>query len=357
MVDVLENPQVYRIGLWAVTRWLAILATPLALLLVLPDTVLFVCRYWRRSRLLYRFGLGLVLVGALWLPWVLEVAIGSLSFMGAHTVSPEVEVVEKAAAINWFGFLYQIGSFTAWNFGRPNSEIIWRFYQFYAVVALSLTGLWLFKPSLRNSRLSWVAAWGFLPLMVMLLTAFGPRSLWVNRYLIFTAPYIFIVLAACFWELARTRRGLAALVASLYLVAIAGGLKRYYAVDDRENWRDLVGLINQSEQPGDVIVWSMNQANPVALNHYYQGTEKIAVIPYGHRYLTPEVSELASAKNWIANFPTTHSRIWLAYAETSPEFVDILASQFEILDHQTFSGYLDVFLLQPRPTDKAESPN
>jgi mannosyltransferase len=344
-VSALENPKLHWIGLWAIIRWLAILSTPLVLFLVVPDTVLFLYIYRKRPRILFRFAVGLILIGALWLPWVARVIINSLEFVGVETVD---DIVKQKNPPDIFSFIFQFGDFTAWPFGKPNSNAIQLFYKLYSWLVFCLMGLWLFRPRLRNSRLSWVAAWAFLPLIFLFTVSFGPRSLWVNRYLVFTAPYAFIVLATCLWELGRIQRWLAVGVASIYLVAVAGGIERYYTVDDRENWRGLVETINQNEQPGDLIVWSMGQENPVALNHYYQGEENIEVISKGHKLLMSEESEIDSAEAWISNLPKTSSRIWLAYTMTSPEFLSVLEAKYTILEHQTFSGYLDIFLIEPK---------
>ncbi len=202
LARALESPNKFSIGGWAIARWLAIISTPLNLLLLLPDTVLFAWRFRKEKRVLLSFGIGLIAIFLLWSPWLIRVAINSLSFVGGvrqvDTVDPNLVRKFKDPGPDLFKVLFQVTKFTTWYYGnRPASKLIYGFYIFYSVITVSLIGLAIFAK--RNvQKVGWVAAWGFLPLIPIFLVSQISRSIWVDRYLLFTAPYLFILLVAGF---------------------------------------------------------------------------------------------------------------------------------------------------------------
>ncbi|NEP88164.1 MAG: hypothetical protein F6K18_15735 [Okeania sp. SIO2C2] len=346
----LESPNKFSLGFWAVARYLAIRSTPLNLLLLLPDIVLFGWKFRKQKRVLLSFITGLIVIIVLWSPLIIDLAIRSARFMGGFrgTVDPSVENVKSnlKSVPTIINVLLQPGRFTAWSFGRPNSTAIFWFYNLYSVMVASLIGLAFFEK--RNShKLGWAAAWGFLPLIPIFLVSQISRSLWVDRYLLFTAPYLFILLAAGFMGVWRRWRIPAVAIALIYFVAIGGGLKRYYTVKDREDWRGLVQLIQTNEQSGDVIVWKANQSRPRALNHYYRGSATIEV-----RIDEPEDNPQA-VESWLESLPKTRSRIWLAYANPSPTLLSGIEKKFKVeeVDKIKVDGTLELFLLTPRTSE------
>ncbi|NEP37207.1 hypothetical protein, partial [Moorena sp. SIO3B2] len=163
-------------------------------------------------------------------------------------------------------------------------------------------------------------------------------------------PYLFILLAAAgigIWH--RWRIG-ALVIALIYAIAVGGGLKRYYTVLDRENWRGLVETIATKEQPGDVIVWSIGQRIPVALNHYYHGSTTIEI----KDVLPPSVrkNDQQAIEGWISSLPPTQSRLWLVYVKSSKLFRSVVKEQFQIETQEKPIDGIEIFLLKPRSTDK-----
>ncbi|NET43257.1 glycosyltransferase family 39 protein [Okeania sp. SIO2B3] len=354
LTSALESPNKFSIGGWAIARWLAILCTPLNLLLLLPDTVLFVWRFRKEKHVLLSFGAGLIAVGILWFPWVITVALNSAKFMGGFTgtVDPGIETdvenvqVKLKSAPTIINVLLQPGSFTAWPFGKPNSKVIFWFYNLYSVIVASLIGLALFKK--RNSyKLGWAAAWGFLPLIPIFLVSQISRSLWVDRYLMFTAPYIFIILAAGFMMVWHRWRIPAVAIALIYFVAIAGGVKRYYSVLDREDWRGIVQLIQTNEKSGDIIVWSAREVIPRALNHYYSGSATIEV-----RSEQPQ-DDPQAIESWVESLPKTQSRLLLVFANPSSTLLSGIEKEFKVEQlYKIYArGTVELFLLTPHTSE------
>lgn len=351
LTSALESPNKFSIGFWAIARYLAIRSTRLNLLLLLPDIVLFGWKFRKQKRVLLSFVGGLIVIILLWSPLLINVAISSADFMGGFrgTVDPGVENVPAnlKSAPTIISVLLQPGRFTAWSFGRANSTAIFWFYNLYSIMVASLIGLAFFEK--RNSyKLGWAAAWGFLPLIPIFLVSQISRSIWVNRYLLFTAPYIFILLAVGFMVVWRRWRIPAVAIALIYFVAVSGGLKRYYTVLDRGDWRGIVQLIQTNEQSGDIIVWKVGrQTIPRALNHYYSGSATIEV-----RNVGPE-DDPQDVESWLQSLPKTKSRIWLVYAHPSPTLVSAIEKQFKVQQSQKIKPVY-IFLLAPR-TSEAQS--
>ncbi len=342
----LENPKALSIAWWVVLRWLAILGTPLTLLLLLPDIVLFGWRFRNQPRELFAFGKGLLAIGLLWSPWLITVATSSAKFMGGVKVPgtvPVNPVLKNKVSPNLISVLLQPGSFTAWSFGRPISNAIYWFYNAYCVMVACLLGFALFnKP--RSNRLAWIAAWALLPLVPLFLVSQFSRPLWVNRYLLFTSPYLFILLAAGFLAVWNKWRVGSLVVALIYFIAVGGALKRYYTVLDNEDWRGLVETINKNQEPGDLIVWCIGQTIPRPLNHYYRGSATIEVRKRGPQATTED--DKPGVESWLNSLPKTQSRIWLVYAGPSPVFSSVLEEKFNVEARQKFEK-ADVFLLEP----------
>ena len=348
----LEKPTTPLILSWAFVRFLAIITTPLNLLLLLPDTVLAGWKFRHQPRVLLNFGKGLLLIGLLWSPWLIRVALNSADFMGGVKTPDSTSSTDIGGRTSpgIFHILLQPGRFTAWSFGRANSHAIYWFYNAYALMLSYLLGVALLKIK-RSAKIAWIAAWAFLPLLPIFLVSQISRSLWVDRYILFVAPYIFLLLAVALLQVWQRWRVGALAIALIYAIAISGGLKRYYTVNDREDWRTIVQTISTNEQPGDVIVWSIGQNNPVALLHYYQGSAEIEVkeLPDSAGDNEEQVIE-----DWLGSLPSKQSRLWLVYVNSSPLFKSLLEEQFLVEQHKTIDG-IDIFLLSP-PSAQTKSP-
>lgn len=338
----LENPTPRFMGLWAGVRLLGLLTTPLNLLMLFPDTVLFGWKFRHQRRVLLGFVLCLVAIALLWLPVAIHFIYSALDFMGEGHIPAVVDQPDFVRAKpGIFDVIFQLARFTVWPFGRPISEAIYWFYKFYALMLVSLLTIALLsKPrnQERSTKIYWLAAWGILPLIPLFITSQVSRTLWKNRYLLFTSPYLFILLAAgilYIWQ--RQRKGAMA-IAFVYTAAIAGGLMRYHKVLDRGDWRGLVQTIEAKEQPGDTILWALDQIRPVALNHYYDGSSTIEI-----ESAPPYNSEegITAMEQWFSGLPTNYARFWLVcpVSENNSEiFRTVLEQKFQVESEQVFHG-------------------
>ena len=344
LVEALNRPNSINIYGWATLRFLALITTPLNLFLLLPDCLIVLGRFRDKRGVLFTFLQGLLLMGLAWVAFATPLLMVAVpKFMGGVAIPGGVE--SGTVTINrpgMFDMIFQLTRFTVWPFGRPNSNIVYGVYQLHAVLSVGvLTAAFLHRQRLVEVR--WLTAWAILPLIPLFLVSQFSRSLWVDRYLIFVAPYVMILLATGLMQIWKKWRIAALIVMLISLLATAGGFKRYYTVLDRENWRGLVTFIQTAEQPNDVIVWSVTQQIPVALNHYYQGNSTIMIQP--ELTATALEKDTQQIEAWINRLPTTSSNLWLVHLPTSPRFRAILQEKFEIEYYQDMKKF-EVFQLK-----------
>lgn len=348
LISAFERVTTTTLGLWAIARILAVFTTPLNVLMFLPDGVLIFLRFRNQRRIFLTIGA--------------SISVAVIAFVGFLVIqgSPFIR-----AALRFFssvkdrvpGFAEVIGQLPAatvyWPMQQLPSNMLW-FYGIYSLISLFTLGMLFFKKA-RSARLTWLAVWAFLPLGVLLICSYTVGYLWSPRYLLLSIPYLLVLLAAGFVQLWQWRRAVAAVVALVYAVALAGGLFHYYGENNRTDWRSAVQQINAAEQPGDVVVVPSSFIRDRVFARYYSGSAPI--------YLVPELrftknTEQPVIEQTLDQLPTA-SRIWLLYERADNKtgrqqnqlLQDEANKQFIVQNHQVFSGYLDtldLFLLTSR---------
>ncbi|MGB7085384.1 MAG: glycosyltransferase family 39 protein, partial [Phormidesmis sp.] len=114
--QVLQHPEKVRplsvIG-WLVTRLLAIMATPLNVLLLLPDTLLLFWRFRRNRKVMVAFVVGLILVGILWIPFAQVLSEAGPRFMGGWVIyQPDLDIVEVLAMLSEVSVFWPMSDLT-----------------------------------------------------------------------------------------------------------------------------------------------------------------------------------------------------------------------------------------------------
>jgi 4-amino-4-deoxy-L-arabinose transferase-like glycosyltransferase len=347
MSYALQRPTPAAMRWWAGLRALAILTTPLSLLLLGADAILFGWRFRQQPHHFISFIKGLLLIGILWLPFGLTLILyAGPAFMGGVHVPGEVAEVRNAPPPGLFDVYFQFTRFTTWGFGRPNSEAIYWFYKAYAGVLIGLLGVTLL-PKSRSSAIGWLAVWAFFPLTIFFTVSQLSRSLWVDRYLVLAIPYVLILVAAGLVQVWQRWRWVAVAIACIHLVAIGGGLKRYYTTVDREDWRGIVHILSTQPKANDVIVWSFGGVvvNRAPIEHYYQGSVPIT-LKHPPSPTSPE-TEKAVLEQWVRTLPTTSSQLWLVSVRSSPTFLSVLEEHFTIEEHKHIRP-VQIYVLTPR---------
>lgn len=312
LILTLEAPKAKHFAGWAISRSLMFLAAPLNLTLLLPDLILLGVTFRKRPQILKGLWKWLLLIGILCIPSAYSLLAQSLPFLKqAAGLKENIEPVKQASSFNLpLDLFRKIKKFTVFPF-PSTSAMMSRAMRGYTLVLLSLTAVGFYKnrgmaepqddsnhKGLSNSHGSksvnplnqqlqrrytgWllaIAGWAFIPWLVH---AAVSRSMLFDRYVFYTAPYLIILVAAGLVRIWRMNRAIAAGVAIAYALIVTMGLGRYYGVQDRQDWRALFEFLNQHEQPGDTIIYSLEQVNPEkftnALKYYNKGSAPMVLI-------------------------------------------------------------------------------
>ncbi|HBK22001.1 MAG TPA: hypothetical protein DDZ60_05710 [Planktothrix sp. UBA10369] len=358
LIEILENLNIKWIILWAIARILTTLTSPLNILILFPDLVIIAWTYRNQRRVLLSIGICLFLTGLLVIP----------SSVAILNVAPKFfRDFADFSPINLKTVLSTPEVFTVDVPSSPELGIgIAVFFKLYTLLLLGFIAVALFYIiKHRIQPLFWIAAWAFLPCLPILLMSYTFANIWFPRYLLFVAPYFFILLAIGLIQIFHRWRYLAAVIGIYYLIAVGWGLTHYYTTSNRVNWPGISQVITSQEKPGDVIIYSRSPRtfqNPNALSRYYQGQMPIELqVNLCAETLSqkPSVSRPEPVKiTPLTSLLSTHSRFWvLCEAFDQKVFNNFVSNQFKIKEHQTFkAGFqpLQLFLLVPK---SAETPS
>ena len=330
-----QRPSQRALAGWSLFRLLAIYTVPLNVTLLLPDVLIICLRFRRERAVLFSFGKWLLLLIVLWSPSILSViqeSAPSSSFAAHHT---------DAAPPGLARLIRPIKFFTVWPFEAQENAIAALFYKVFTLLLFGLIGAALIGKR-KSPALLWVTAWFILPLLPIVVFSYISTPIWVNRYLLFVIPYLFILLAAGFTRLWRQWKIAAVVFGIAYLIAAGGGLVHYYTVQERPDYKFNIATIEQYEQPGDAIVWGYHYLKP--LNRYYDGDADILWRP------TYEVETPADAQQWVTQMPPGYDRWWVVIDYTEhieDEFKGAVAESYRIEEIFDYERGSQVMLLTP----------
>ena len=352
-MDVLEKFAISSLVGWLCLRFLAVLTTPINILLFLPDVILLGIKFRNQKTYLLK-------LAKKWL-WLL-IAATVLSFIALKDIVPPLLdfLAESKQIIPPPGVTAFVGTITRFTIGFLASPITGlefvydKFLNVYALFLLGLLGLALFTArKLRSSKLWYAAAWAFLPLGILFVLCQVYPKLWgVDRYLLFTAPYVLLLLAAGWLILLKTQRAIAIMMIVVYAIALGCGLFNYYTVQQREDWRGVTQVIQAEAKPGDALALFPNKFLS-ALNYYYQGNSPIYTLePLPKEKLFLPIDKLF-LKQMLHDLLQLKSRFWLVFVFANTEFngknqvlEEVVNEQFEVLTHRSFTG-IELFLINP----------
>lgn len=255
LASALQRWTVVTLGGWVVLRFLAVLTTPLNVLLLLPDAILIGSQFRKYTHpvtLLKRGGwiVLLAMIPALWIVFdVVEPLLVLMSEM------PTLNGIEKSAP-KFVNFVGGLTTFTAWPLKALQPELNWfyqPFFNLYAALILGLLGFVLVN-NRRSAPTYWCAAWGLIPFATIFVVAQISIVLWRDQYIFLAAPYIFILLAESFTRIWRSRKVVAMGILILYGIAVGSSLTRYYTVQYRHDWRSLAQIVQTHQRPGDRVL-------------------------------------------------------------------------------------------------------
>ena len=302
-----DEPSHGTLAKWCIFRLMAILTVPLNVVLLLPDVLIYWWRFRQQRSALIRFGGWLGLLILLWLPCVFSVLRETSpdSTYASHHTGRQPPGLDN--------LIRTLKFWTVWPFAVQTNAIAASFYKVFTLLVAGLLGAALLRKH-RSPNILWAMAWFVLPLVPILGFSYISVPIWVNRYLLFVSPYLFLILAAGIIRLWRQWKVAALVIALVYLIAVGGGLVRYYTVQDRPDYKFIVETIEQNEQPGDAVVWSLF-VQKIILSHYYDGSAE-----FFHNKLRGVKTD-ADISAWLNNFPeNVPGQLWLVLKVGDKEY-------------------------------------
>ena len=369
LVRMLETPSRSKVTAWAVMRWLAIITTPLNITLLLPDLLICVWQFRRQLRWLWTVGCALLFIGAATAPIVLVLTTKTPQFM-ADWVSyqPKPNLLRIGGMLTEFTMFWPITDFPRGNElnlsleSIGQLELIWFFYLLPRAMVCVLFALGIYKAlaalldSQHSPKLLWVAAWGLLPALFLLLVSYIASTLWFARYLLFVAPYCLIVLAATFEYCWNSHRKFAITIAAVYLIAVMGGLFHYYTTLYHDDWKGIAQVIQANEQPEDVIgLYPRDWEPEYTLPRYYLGTLPIKVMAGEPPQLKDEPVR-PFIESMLDTLPPTEGRYWIVVYYPHPYVIqtlnEVIEERYTVLQSELFPNSVNdairLYLVDPQ---------
>lgn len=379
LVNTMDAPRRTTLAAWAIARTGAILTTPINLLLLFPDSLLFGWKFRRQRRWWVAFGCGLVFIGAVFIPPALLLTTGGkaddfMSKQVADYTKPGLAQILgmplQFAVYYPLRYLLESHKIVLANNQLGDASLLSSFFSanalslfFYGIVgvmtlALMAVALWSIPQQERPENTIAIAAWALIPAAGMLCASYLKNSIWFPRYLLFIAPY-FILLMAVGWVWVWQRWRIAAVALALaYCVAVGGGLRDYYTVLYRNDWQGVAQTLSRQQKAGDVLLYySALGFRDLSLLRYYRGSIPVQFLEIpvkGQTLLAPEAI-VASVKSKVP----IQSRLWFVCwlscknkSDIDRIFETLVGDEFQIVDRQTFSSMendpIEVFLVEPQ---------
>lgn len=378
LASTLETPRKSTLAGWALARTGAMLTTPINVLLLFPDSLLFAWAFRRQRRWWVAFGCGLLFIGAVFLPPALLLTFGGKA---DDFMQKQVADYAKPGLAQILGMPLQFAAYYPLRYLLESHQIVLANNQlgdasllssvlsanalslfFYGIVGVGLLGLMgVALASLpqreRPENLVAIAAWGLIPTAGILCASYLKNSIWFPRYLLFVAPYFILLMAVGFVWIWQRWRVVALGIALAYLIAVGGGLRDYYTVLYRNDWQGAARTLRDGERPGDVLVYySAPRFQTVSLPRYYRGSLPIHFLERsgaGQELAPPKIAEA------VAGGVPIRSRLWLVCwlscqddSQIDRIFETLAGDEFQMLSRQTFTSMenapIEVFLVAPK---------
>jgi uncharacterized membrane protein len=213
-------------------------------------------------------------------------------------------------------------------------EIFFLFLIAVLFVFFGISGHGITLKKLSYNEL-FILLWLIIPILFNFLLSFTFESYFIERYLIFVSPALYVLVAR---GISGIRQVSIRIIYSLLLLCfcLAGTLTSFSYNPMGEDWRDPINYINQKEKPGDYIfMWGgeiIGSFLDSPLKFYYTGSNKF----YG---LNIDPAMDAEAFKGASDY----GRVWFidrsqVLNSLHKEFFDSALESYHISDQKVFSG-------------------
>jgi 4-amino-4-deoxy-L-arabinose transferase-like glycosyltransferase len=326
---------------WAAARLLMVLTLPLTVLILIVDC-LYVFRRRKDSKLFQCAVAGAATLMALWLPFMFALRQAHQSPYDYWRASLDVPSI--------FDFVTLLFNFTCTaaplqeGGGPPVYDYLTGAFSMAFLASMGLAIAFLST----EAKMKWCCAYAMVPLGMLFCWSYIDWTILITRYSLFTAPFVFTMLAYG-WQQAQSRwRSVGIGLAAVYGLGILGYINTYYANPVHEDWRPVAQFIAEHEKPGDeIVIW--NYHSSYFFKYYYHGKNRITDLLI--RKLGEdgkETTDLIYAAKLEFEFPQKKGqRIWVLSKQAQPGwarmykvytlFQKALGEKFTILQHKDMS--------------------
>ncbi|MBS2007712.1 MAG: glycosyltransferase family 39 protein [Cyanobacteria bacterium SZAS TMP-1] len=202
----------------------------------------------------------------------------------------------------------------------------------------------------REKYILWLALWGFLPLTALFIYSNFRPPLFITRYSMFTAPFVYLILGYAWSEIYQRKRVIGLTVGAVYILGMGTFIGHFFQHPVHEDWREIAAFIGEHEKSGDeIIVW--NYHSKYLLGYYYKGKNRISDL---------QVNRAENQNGLLVNLelvppPKPGQRLWIITREAAPgwhrmrevyeEFQAALEGHYKVLQHSHLT-LSDVYELQ-----------
>ncbi|MBX4215395.1 glycosyltransferase family 39 protein [Candidatus Parcubacteria bacterium] len=193
----------------------------------------------------------------------------------------------------------------------------------------------------------------FLPIILIYVASLVWKPLYVSRYLIFTAPALYLVVA---WVIHTYARPVSFAFRSLILVVMVGtlGVQMFSGADTpvRENYRAATQYLNEHSAPNDVIIVSA-PFTIYPVEYYYRGEASLKTLPDWNRNVIGPIPPFEEGKLPAEADKLTggYRRVWVllsydqGYEEKIKRYFD---THYHLLEEENFSKDLNLYAYKLR---------
>ena len=351
LVDAWETRLRRAVFLWAGLRLMMLFTLPLTVLLLVADGLMtFRNRCLQQLQPLF-YGC-LTAVVLCWLP--LAVRLPSLARSDYDTWRcdlPNPDVSDLLTLVINF-------TCNAFAIQECKGPPIDSWYSYAYILLIPCLLILAILSTVRFPRLLSCMVWLCLPLSIVFCESQIAPPLFVTRYVMYTAPFAFILLAAD----GPNSGGVAARWASrrpaVYALTMVSSLCHYYTHSIHEDWREIADYIRTNEQPGDrIAIW--NYHSSYLMHYYYHGRNPICDFD-----VRPDAAQGASAglrimltdcgptgRIWLISQDV--DQFWYRFFDFYTHYKETVRRQFTVLK-QARLARTDIFLVSPRPTNAVQ---
>jgi hypothetical protein len=353
---------------WFTLRFLAILTTPINILMLAPDIFILGWHFCKRYKFWFRSKLLFVIIPSI---FILSFLFFLVFYPSIDSLLEFVEVRQDAPVnLTLISFIGGIARLTVWPLSSPFQNLAWfydHFFNLYAIGLIFLIFTSFFSKQVPSHKFM-IALWGLMTLGILYIAcaSLAPVLWGVPRYSVFAAPYIFILLALGIVRIWKWQRRVAMFLIAMYFFAVGGSLWHYYTTDTDEDWRSVFQVVHQYEQPNDVLVVFPPEAKE-GLDYYYKGSSPVYFIDNPGIY--PSESAINTTLNGFFNGgdfklqvkPSSKAWFILRYAHSGIDandrqiFTQRIQENFNIASHYQFSG-IEVILANPKDSLELTEP-